>query len=49
MGNYAQPGRKTAAAIPGAQLVEIEGIGHLPQIEAYDRFLPPLVGFLEQR
>ncbi len=48
LGNYPELGRKTAAAIPGAKLIEIEGIGHLPQIEAYDRFLPPLVEFLDQ-
>jgi pimeloyl-ACP methyl ester carboxylesterase len=47
LGNYPELGRKTAAAIPGAKLIEIEGVGHLPQIEAYDRFLPPLVEFLD--
>jgi pimeloyl-ACP methyl ester carboxylesterase len=48
MGNYPELGKKAAAAIPGATLVELEGIGHLPQIEAYDQFLPPLLKFLKQ-
>ncbi|MES2921231.1 MAG: alpha/beta hydrolase [Verrucomicrobiota bacterium] len=49
MGNYPELGRKTAAAIPGAKLIQIDGIGHVPHIEAYDRFLPPLVEFLDQK
>lgn len=46
MGDYPALGRKAASAIPGAELVEIDAIGHLPHIEAYDRFLPPLLKFL---
>ncbi|SEL86615.1 alpha/beta fold hydrolase [Parapedobacter koreensis] len=46
LGNYPLLGKKAAAAIPGAQLVEIEGIGHLPHIEAYERFIEPLRQFL---
>lgn len=48
LGNYPELGRKAAAMIPAAKLIEIEGIGHLPQIEAYDKFLPPLVEFLDK-
>lgn len=49
LGNYPELGKLTAAAIPAATLVEIDGIGHLPHIEAYDRFLPPLLKFLERQ
>lgn len=49
MGDYPALGKKTAEAIPGAKLVELDGVGHLPQVEAYDRFLPPLVEFLEEK
>ena len=47
MGRYDQLGRKTADAIPDAKLVELDGVGHLPMLEAYDRYLPPLRDFLE--
>jgi pimeloyl-ACP methyl ester carboxylesterase len=46
LGNYPELGRKTAAAIPHAQLVELDGLGHLPQIEAFPRFIKPLTDFL---
>lgn len=49
MGDYPALGKKAAAAIPGAKLVELDGVGHLPQIEAYEKFLPPLVEFLDKR
>jgi pimeloyl-ACP methyl ester carboxylesterase len=47
MGDYPALGKKTAEAIPDAKLVEIDGIGHLPHIEAFDRFIEPLTDFLE--
>lgn len=46
MGNYPALGRKTAAAIPAATLVELDDVGHLPHIEAYERFIDPLLKFL---
>ena len=46
LGDYPALGRKAAAAIPGAKLVEIEGAGHLPQVEAFDRYRSALVDFL---
>lgn len=49
LGNYPQLGRRTAEAIPNATLVEIEGVGHLPHIEAYPRFIEPLKAFLAER
>ncbi|UYQ92914.1 alpha/beta hydrolase [Chitinophaga horti] len=47
MGNYPELGKRAAATIPGATLVPLEGVGHLPHIEAYSRFINPLIAFLE--
>lgn len=48
MGLYKKLGKKTQKAIPNAQLVEIEDTGHLPHIERFDQFIPPLQEFLAQ-
>jgi len=47
MGNYPELGRKTKAKIPESELVELEGIGHLPHIESFERFIKPLLTFLK--
>jgi pimeloyl-ACP methyl ester carboxylesterase len=46
LGDYPALGKKAAAAIPGAKLVEIPGVGHLPQVEAFDAYSTALAGFL---
>jgi len=46
MGDYAKLGKQAAAAIPGAKLVEIEGVGHVPQVEAFDRYREALLQFV---
>jgi pimeloyl-ACP methyl ester carboxylesterase len=46
LGNYPVLGKRTAAAIPGAQLVEIPGVGHLPQVEAFEAYSQALAQFL---
>ncbi|MFP4381579.1 MAG: alpha/beta fold hydrolase [Candidatus Sumerlaeia bacterium] len=46
LGRYDRLGRETARAIPQASLVELEGIGHMPHIEAYPRYIKPLQAFL---
>jgi pimeloyl-ACP methyl ester carboxylesterase len=46
LGNYPALGKRTAAAIPGAQLVEIPGVGHLPQVEAFEAYAQALTQFL---
>lgn len=46
MGNYPKLAKATQQQIAGSQLVIIEGVGHLPQIEAFDRFITPLQKFL---
>lgn len=48
LGNYPELGKITAEKIPNAQLIELEGIGHLPHIEAYEQFIQPLVKFLNE-
>jgi len=48
MGLYKELGKKTQKAIPNAQLIEIEGIGHLPHIEKFDAFISPLLQFLKE-
>ena len=48
MGRYDELGKKTQQAIPGSKLVELDNVGHLPHIEAFDRFIKPLVNFLEK-
>jgi pimeloyl-ACP methyl ester carboxylesterase len=45
MGLYNELGRKTQQKIPKAQLVELDNVGHLPHIEAFDRFIAPLTDF----
>ncbi|MDT0650294.1 alpha/beta fold hydrolase [Autumnicola edwardsiae] len=47
MGLYDQLGEKTRDKIPDAKLVEIEDVGHLPHIEAFDRFISPLLDYLK--
>jgi len=48
LGNFVELGRKTAAAIPGAKLVEFADLGHSPQVEAPERFHDALVAALVQ-
>jgi pimeloyl-ACP methyl ester carboxylesterase len=47
LGNYPVLGKETAKKIPNAKLVKIEGVGHLPHIEAYEEFIAPLKEFLK--
>ena len=46
LGRYDRLGDKAAEAIPDAKLVELEGIGHVPQYEAYDDYIEALTDFL---
>jgi pimeloyl-ACP methyl ester carboxylesterase len=48
MGNYPELGNAAAKKIPHATLVPIEGVGHLPHIEAYTKFIAPLLKFLQE-
>lgn len=46
MGLYGRLGKETAGKIPNAQLVELKDVGHLPHIEAFDRYIFPLLQYL---
>lgn len=48
LGNYPELGKMAAGTIPDATLVELKGVGHLPHIETYERFIEPLLGFLNE-
>lgn len=43
LGNYPDLGRRAAAAIPGARLIELPDLGHSPQVEAPERFHAALI------
>lgn len=47
MGQYQLLGKETQKKIPDSQLVELDNVGHLPHIEAFDRFITPLIDFLK--
>lgn len=49
LGNYPVLGRLAQVSIPGSKLVELDGLGHLPHIEAFDRFWMPYLEFLENQ
>jgi pimeloyl-ACP methyl ester carboxylesterase len=46
MGRYPELGRQTRDAIPGAKLVEVDGVGHIPHLEAPEQFYRALLEFL---
>lgn len=46
MGDYTQLGKLTQKAIPGAELIELPGIGHCPPIEAFPQWNKALLEFL---
>jgi pimeloyl-ACP methyl ester carboxylesterase len=48
MGNYPVLGRLTQQKIKGSQLVELDNVGHLPHIEAFEKFITPLLDFLKK-
>ena len=43
---FIEPSQQMHQAIPGSELVMIEGAGHSPQLEAYEKFNEVLTGFL---
>jgi pimeloyl-ACP methyl ester carboxylesterase len=46
LGDYTALGDKAAAVIPGAELVKLDDVGHVPQFEAFDRYMSALREFL---
>ena len=49
LGDYTTLGDQAAAAIPRAELVKLDGVGHVPQVEAFDRYLRALRDLLARR
>ena len=49
MGLYDQLGKETAEKIPDAKLVEIPDTGHLPHIEAFEKFTEALLPYLKNK
>lgn len=47
MGDYPVLGKETAEKIANAKLIPLDGVGHLPHIEAYKAFITPLLEFLQ--
>ncbi|WP_243302293.1 alpha/beta fold hydrolase [Geothrix oryzisoli] len=47
LGRYPELGRRAQTAIPGAQLVPIDGVGHIPHLESPERFHQALLAFLK--
>jgi pimeloyl-ACP methyl ester carboxylesterase len=49
LGDYPALGKAAAQRIPGAQLVEIPEAGHLPQVDAFEKYSRALLDFLGAR
>jgi pimeloyl-ACP methyl ester carboxylesterase len=49
LGQYQILGKQAAEAIPGAKLVVMPGLGHLPQYEDFDGYWKALDGFLSAK
>lgn len=47
LGNYPQLGIDTQKKIINSKLVALDNVGHLPHIEAFDKFINPLLEFLK--
>jgi len=47
LGNYPKLGKETAAKIPDCRLVELPGVGHLPQMEDYPDYIAAVKDFLK--
>ena len=48
VGQYPELGRKTAKLISGSTLVELPNVGHIPHLEATERFYSELLSFLNR-
>jgi pimeloyl-ACP methyl ester carboxylesterase len=48
LGNYPELGIAASRAIPGASMIPLEGVGHIPHFEDPGRFHKELLGFLRE-
>jgi pimeloyl-ACP methyl ester carboxylesterase len=48
LGRYDRLAEQAKRAIPDAELVLLDGVGHLPQVEAFDRYRDALLEFLRR-
>jgi pimeloyl-ACP methyl ester carboxylesterase len=48
LGNVAELAKKAAAQIPGARLVEVPNVGHIPHLEAPEQFFQAVDDFLRR-
>jgi pimeloyl-ACP methyl ester carboxylesterase len=46
LGDYGALGKRAHSAIPGSRLVELPGVGHLPQVESFSAYSAALTDFL---
>lgn len=49
LGRYDRLGPQVARTIPNSDLMMMEGVGHLPQYEAFDAYIHRLTGFLGEQ
>lgn len=49
LGNFPQLGKDAQERIPGAKLVEFENVGHVPHLEAPERFHAAVLAFLADK
>ena len=49
LGNFPQLGKAAQQRIPGAKLVEFDGVGHVPHLEVPERFHAAVLGFLADK
>ncbi len=47
LGDWPALGKRAAATVPGARLVEVPGVGHIPHLEAAQKFNEAVLAFLK--
>ncbi len=48
LGRYDELGPRAAKAIPDAKWIGLPGVGHLPQVEAFDAYRDAVLAFLRE-